>query len=163
MNLSQRLSNMKIAYSKTSSYLITIIAALLLELLQLSFTDFPTIAGNLGMTYAIIEGTAQVLLSLLFGMNIALLWYKLKLASSVNVKEGGSTAIGSIIGIIVSGCPACSITIASYLGLASILSSLPFFGLEVKLLGIIIVLYATDSLAKNLTTCKAPIPVASET
>ena len=152
MDWKRRKENLKQAYATPVSLTITLIATFLLLIIQYFFTDYATLAGNLGPTMATLEVISQVILAVFFGINVALLWYKLRLAS-LTTKEGGTTVLGSILGLLVTGCPACSITIASYLGLASILSTLPFLGMEVKVLGILLLIYSTDSLLKNLTTC----------
>ncbi|MBW2983199.1 hypothetical protein KY327_02755 [Candidatus Woesearchaeota archaeon] len=147
--------NLDTAYRETAVTVATIIAAGLLIALQFTLTDYANLAGNLGKTFANVEVGLGILLALLFGLNAGLLWYKLRLASAVKASETGTTLAGGFLGLLVTGCPACSITLASYLGLASILSGLPFAGLEVKAAGILILVYSTDNLLKKLTTCQA--------
>ncbi|MFP4524483.1 MAG: hypothetical protein ACLFO2_04215 [Candidatus Woesearchaeota archaeon] len=151
-----RRTNLDTAYRETTVTVATIIAAGILITLQAVFTDYATLAGNLGTAFANIEVSLGILLALLFGLNAGLLWYKLRLASAVKASETGTTLAGGFLGLLVTGCPACSITIASYLGLAGILSGLPFAGLEVKAAGILLLLYSTDNLLKKLTTCQTP-------
>jgi hypothetical protein len=150
---SQKRQNLLLAYKEAKVVTITIIAATIILLLQLLLTNIPLLIGNLGMTFATIELASSIILGLLFGINVGLLYYKLKLAASMNAKESGGTLLGAIFGLLVTGCPACTITLASYIGLASILSALPFTGLEIKFLGIALLIYSTNSLLKNLTTC----------
>ena len=96
---------------------------------------------------------SQGLISLFFGINLSLLYHKIKLSRNANYKSSSSTVFGSFLSVLVSGCPACSITLASYLGLSSFLSALPFFGIELKIAGLGLLLYSTNYLAKNLYTC----------
>ena len=155
-----RRQNLHVAYSSTAVAVATIIGASLIMVLQFLLTDMDTLAGNKGATFAAIEAGSGILLAVLFGLNVGLLWYKLRLASSIKAKEGGTALMGGFLGLLVTGCPACSITLASYLGLAGILSALPFSGLELKVLGIAVLIYSTDNILKNLLTCKPRVAAA---
>jgi hypothetical protein len=53
----------------------------------------------------------------------------------------------------VSGCPACSITLASYLGLAGVFALLPYNGLELKIVGTLVLIWSVYSNIKNLKVC----------
>lgn len=154
MDFALRKNNLRYAYSNKDALIVTLGGIFFILLLQFAFTDYATLAGNLGLGFALIELATGLLLAILFGINIALLWQKLALAGKVKAKEGASTTIGSVLGVIVTGCPACSITLASYLGVASIIGALPFYGLELKMIGIGLLVWSTDSLLKNITTCK---------
>lgn len=158
MSFRQKKQNLLLASKDPFAITIAIVGTLLILALQYFFSDLATLKGNLGATFATVELVSGILLALLFGINAGLLYYKLRLASSVNAKESGSTILGGIFGIIVTGCPACSITLASYLGLASILSTLPFYGMEIKIIGLLLLLYSTNTLLKNLTVCKQKQP-----
>jgi len=107
----------------------------------------------MGPLYLFAQVIIQIMLALLFGVNMALLWNKLKFTHKVT-NEATSITIASVLGLLVSGCPACGITLASYLGLASVFASIPLFGLELKLIGILLLLYSTYSLSKSMYTCK---------
>jgi len=62
--------------------------------------------------------------------------------------------LGGFLGVVVSGCPACSITLASYLGFASIVSSLPFFGIELKIVSLLLLLYVLYITLRDIDVCK---------
>ena len=72
----------------------------------------------------------------------------------VSFKENLSSGSGTFLGLLVAGCPACSITLASYLGLGSLISFLPWYGLELKIIAIFLLIYANISLLKNLKVCE---------
>ncbi|MEK6916512.1 MAG: hypothetical protein AABW92_02095 [Nanoarchaeota archaeon] len=155
MKFKDRIETVKSIYKHKDSLPVTIIAGLLMASVLFYFTHFEQIYWNIGKIYAYSQVVIQILLSVLFGINIALLWYKLKFAASVNSgKEIGSTTVASVISIIVSGCPACGITIAYYLGIASIFTILPLYGLELKMIGILLILYSTNMLVEKLHACK---------
>ena len=156
MSLENKWNNVKLAYSKKETYVVTIISSLLMAAILFYFTDIPSIVGNLGLIYAYTLIITQIILSILFGVNIGLLWFKLRLTSGFDSKAQGTTALGSVLAIIVSGCPACGITLAGYLGIASIFSSLPLFGLELKFVGIGLLLYSSNYIVKNISSCNLP-------
>ena len=155
--MGQQIGNLREVYSRPTSYLITVVASLLIGGVLFYFTDYELIVGNFNQIYANSQVIAQVILSILFGINVSILYYKLKTVSSLKAKEYGTAATGSILGIIVSGCPSCGVTLASYLGLASFFSSFPFFGLEIKVLGILILIYSINNLLKNLDLCEVKV------
>ena len=145
-------NNLKLLYSQKKYYFITLISVIIIGVVMFYFTNFSLISGNQGKVFAYTQIFFQLIISLLFGINISALWYKLKLSSLV--KEKTSTSLAAILSVIVSGCPACGITLASYLGLATFFSALPFFGLELKIIAILLLLYSTNSLLKNLNVCR---------
>jgi hypothetical protein len=156
MVLEKQLDALKQVYSKSSSYVITLFSSLILAAILFYFTEYELISGNIGIFHANAQVVIQLILALLFGINIAIFWYKIRLVSGVDAKAKGSTVTGTILAVLVSGCPACGVTIAGYLGLASIFSALPFFGLELKVIGIILLLYSSNYLLNKLNFCKIP-------
>ncbi|MBT3407451.1 hypothetical protein HOK68_05370 [Candidatus Woesearchaeota archaeon] len=148
-----RMYNIKKAFKNVNTLLIGTFSSLVIAFIMFYFTDFELIKINLGIVYATAHMSLEILISVLFGLNIGLLWTKLKYIGGVSKTTTGSTVIGSIMGILVSGCPVCSITLASYLGLASIIATFPLFGLELKIIGLLLLLYSTNDLSKNLYSC----------
>ena len=149
-----KLQTLKQAYSKKETWIATIIAAAVIGGFFYYFSNFELVSGNLGRTHAVLVLTSQYLITALFGLNIGLLTNKLITASQVNQRTYGTTTIGSIFGILVVGCPACSIGLASFLGLSAFLVALPFFGLEFNILAVALLTYSTNSLLKADNTCK---------
>ncbi len=153
MSWKEEKSNLKLAFKEKSTIITFLIGFLVLLIIQFLFTDIPLLFGNLGPWRATAHILSDVLLAALFGLNLSLLIYKAKLAS-LSKKITATTTLGGILSVLITGCPACSLTLASYLGLASILSALPFGGLEVKIIGLLLLVYSTNYLLKTLTTCK---------
>jgi hypothetical protein len=118
------------------------------------FTNLDLIIGNMGLFYAATLIVFQTILSILFGINFSLLLYKFDMISTIDTKDAGCITFGSIIAIIVSGCPLCGVTLASYLGIASLFSILPSFGLELKFVGIVVLLYSINVLIDGLDKCE---------
>ena len=117
-------------------------------------TDDLLIKGNLGLSYYYINLISQFLISILFSSFLTFFIYKYFKFSTFDVKNSSTSFIGTFFGILVAGCPACSLTVASYIGLASLVSFLPFFGLELKLISIIMLIYANYSTINSLNTCQ---------
>lgn len=117
------------------------------------FTDRALIAGNFWSIYATINLIFDIINILLIWLFISSFIYKRRLFG-VSSKNNQSGWFGSITSVLVSGCPACSITLASYLWLASFFALLPYNGLELKILGTIILIWSVYSNIKNLTSCK---------
>ncbi|MFH2021465.1 MAG: hypothetical protein ABIJ34_08700 [archaeon] len=150
-------SNIKEAYKKSSTWFVSLISALLIGALMFTFTHFEQIYWNMGALIAYSQIISQIILSALFGINVGLLYFKLNDSATFSAKDAHGTSIGAILGIVVSGCPACGITIASYFGLATVIASLPFFGIELKVIGILVLLYSINSLSEKLMLCQRKI------
>ena len=152
--MKHKLNNLRSIYKKKENVIITVILMLALGAFFTYATQYQLIRGNLGVLHANIIVVLQGLLVVLFPINVTLLFDKIRTAASMSHKQYGSGALGSFFGVLVLGCPACSIGLASFLGLASILSSLPFFGTELKVLGVGLLFYSTNSLLKNVNICE---------
>lgn len=58
---------------------------------------------------------------------------------------------------LVTGCTSCSITLATYLGLAWVISLLPYGWLELKIISILLLVYACYQTLKNLEVCSLKV------
>jgi hypothetical protein len=88
-----------------------------------------------------------IIIAFLFGLNLELVLRKLKF-----LKKQGSLHItfgAGIISLISAGCASCGLSFASVIGVAGAVSLLPFKGLELYILAILILL---ASLLYNLQT-----------
>lgn len=117
------------------------------------FTYKDLIIGNYGLNYYLISVFSQFLISVLFSLFLTLSMYKYITFSTYSPKEGSTSFFATFVGILAAGCPACSITIASYIGLAGLLALLPYDGLELKIIAIPMLIYANYSVSKNLMSC----------
>lgn len=115
------------------------------------------IHSKLWISYLVFLGSFSILgvrdsilittISLLFGLNLELVLRKLKF-----LKNQGNLHItigAGIVSLISAGCAACGLSFASVIGVASLVSLLPFHGLLLYLLSILILLV---SLLYNLQT-----------
>lgn len=120
--------------------------------IEFSFSNFDLTKGNLGIAtayYELVLGLLTlVFIPVFFGLSV----YKIVYFTSFEKKDGAGI-LGSFFSILVTGCPACSITIATYLGLSSLISGLPFVGLEIRTLGVIMLIASTAYVYRTLYVC----------
>lgn len=117
------------------------------------FWDINTEIGNFGETYVYIQYSAHILLAILFGLFVAATIYKIRYFSSVDTSTTTAGSAGWFVGVILIWCPACSISIASYLGLSTFLTTLPGFGLELKIIWLLVLARATYTTIDSLYSC----------
>lgn len=145
--------NTKKVLSKPSSLIATIIAILSIWTLFLAFKNTELIIGNLWYTFYISELALDISIALLFWLFVWSTIYKLLYFSTPKKKNLWIWWVASFFWVLVWGCPACSITVASYLGLASILSVFPYHWLELKVLSFIMLIYVVYDTLKTLEIC----------
>lgn len=98
-----------------------------------------------------------IIISILLGMLFSIIVYKTKVirSSSRNKKTGAIATTGIFLGLIAPGCAACGIGILSALGLGTaVITFLPYDGLELSILSILILGFAMFSISKGLLECK---------
>lgn len=114
--------------------------AIKLKVILLIFLDsFETLGAR--------DSLLLIIVSLLFGVNLELVLRKLKF-----LKDHGNLHItigAGLISLFSAGCAACGLSFASVIGIASVVTLLPFHGLFLFLLSILILLV---SLLYNLNT-----------
>lgn len=147
------IKNLKKVLLKPSSALSTFIAILAIWSLFYYFKNTQLIIGNLGLTFYIAELTLDIFIALLFWLFIWSTVYKIYYFTAPKKKHIWVWWFASFFWIFVWGCPACSITVASYLGLASILSVFPYYWMELKVLSFIMLLYVVYDTLKTLEVC----------
>ena len=146
--------NLKLVFSNYKyGVLFVILNTIIIYFFSTQMAD-ELIKVNYGVLYYNIVWILQVLISLFLSLFIVLSIFKIYYFSSNSLTQNGIGGFSSTLGILVAGCPACSITIASYLGLASFISFLPYDGLELKVLSFILLLVVNFYLLKDLQTCK---------
>lgn len=131
-----------------------ILGLLIISLPSFYFIDSELIIWNLWYSFFITEIILSVFIAWLFWI---FLWSTLYKVKFFNVKESKTWFLWGFLGLLVSGCPACSITLASYIGLAWILSTFPYYWLELKFLSFFMLIYACYSTLNNLELCRVKI------
>lgn len=115
------------------------------------FFERDLLIWNFWYNYYLLEIILTWLIAILFWLFLASILYKMEYFS---VKRSGIWFFWWLIWILVSGCPACTITLASYFGLAWVISVLPFWWIELKIFSVILLCYVVYVTIKDLEVCK---------
>lgn len=137
-----------------SSFIFFILSTLILNyrLIFQTLTGDYSLIYELTLTFNLLEGAwtafskvdfvLLVLTSILVGLNVLLIARTIiKLESQkgrLSISVGGS----AILGIVVAGCSSCGFSVLSLLGLSASLSFIPFGGMGLHLLAIILLLFS---------------------
>ena len=117
-----------------------------------------TIALNFGNMVEIHSFITLIIISIFLGMLVSIITYRTKLIKQTQQPEkkiGLLATVGIFLGILAPGCAACGIGLLSLLGLSTaVLSFLPFHGLEISILSILILGFAIYSISKGVLECK---------
>ena len=132
-----------------------IIGVLFISIPSYYFMQRELVIWNLWITFYNLELGLIILIALLFWIFLWATLYKMKYFWVNNSKSKRSRLwfIWWLFGVLVAGCPACSITLASYIWLASIISLLPYKWLELKVVSVFLLIYAIYITLKNLEVC----------
>ncbi len=145
------------------NYLILFVCASLISFLVFYFLSLLTIADNSLAIFVMMNGfwfsfamfLMLALIALLFGVYVSLLVFKIKLNCKgkgflVSV-FGGS---GLIAGLFGAGCPMCGAALFALFGAPLALFFLPFKGLELRLLALVLLGLSVYFLSRSLIKCK---------
>lgn len=100
------------------------------------------------------------IVAFLTGANLTLITKRLSTLRSskkLRVVVGGS----SLLGIVGSGCASCGLSILAFLGLSGAIAYLPFRGIELSIIAIVLLIVSLYSLLKNQSQekeCTIPNP-----
>src|SRR3989344_6638243 len=95
-----------------------------------------------------------LILSLLFGIFLSLLIFKTSTKIRIDKKTGFVGGLAVFLGIFAPGCAACGVGLVSLFGLgAGFLSFLPYDGIEISVLSIIVLIFTIFKISKDLTIC----------
>lgn len=125
------------------------------------FSDIHYVAANYkSYTYAYFDSALSFGVVLFFPLLLAAIVYRSFLFGfSPTAKEPRwfLGIIGGITGIFISGASCCGVTLISLLGLTSVIGFLeifPYDGLEIKILWLILLLYAYFDIYAHIDNCK---------
>ena len=143
---------------KKEKYLTITIATSVIFFSLLYFLTVINVYQKSIFIYAIMNGTlftifsllSSMILSVLFGIYLSLAIYKINLSKSHSHKSNICTTGALTAGTVVTGCPSCGIPLLALVGFPLALMSLPFKGLEIKFLSIIIIIISIYFLTKKL-------------
>jgi hypothetical protein len=103
-----------------------------------------------GTGYTIISLTLGLMIAVLFGCYIALLVFRREIVKARAVGNKAASFTGTVTGILAAGCPSCGAPILGLIGLPLGLFSLPFRGIELKVLSIGFLLLSIYLISKNI-------------
>jgi len=146
--------------------LIALIAAIImasvsyyLTMVNVAFHSLAILVQMDGPLFTTVSLGLSLIISLLFGVYIALFVFRRNLIKdSKNIKPAISGVGGAVVGVFAAACPTCGAPLFAFFGAPLALMALPFQGLEIKVLGVLLLLLSvyllTDSIEKKLT-CRA--------
>lgn len=116
--------------------------------IKLSFA----LTNGLVTTMSVLNFYSLIIISVLTGLNIALLLRVFK--NLAFQKAQMAFGMGSIFGLAGSGCASCGLPVLGLLGLSSSVVNLPFKGLEISVLSILMLVFSFIYLYKSsLKSC----------
>jgi|GEM_PF-2263300 len=145
--------NLRKIFSRPQCMLIFFVASALIGSVFWYFSNFALTQGNLGTEYAISELTLQILITLLFALFVAATVYKIIHFSHFSRKHSGAGVIAGFFGTLVVGCPACSISFVTYLGLTGVVGLIPGGGMTLKVVSVLMLIFTDIYLLRNLEVC----------
>lgn len=103
-------------------------------------------------TYIATSVSLTIIISVLGGINIAMIAFKIKRTRMLNnsVKSNSSAFLGGAFAAFTPGCPACTAPLAVILGAVGGLSIFPMQGLELKLISVGVLIFSIYWIAKGL-------------
>jgi hypothetical protein len=97
----------------------------------------------------------MILISILLGITISLMHFKLKSNNSIKKNISKSGTAGAILGATVPVCAPCGLGLLSLIGLGGVLTYLPYQGTELGFLSIGLLSYSILHMGKDLSDCKS--------
>lgn len=107
-----------------------------------------------GTIYAVFSFLMNLIVSLLFGLYISMLAFRLEITKITGRNTNAAGMGGLLSGVLSSGCPMCGSLVFGLFGAPLALMALPFQGLEIKALSIILLSASVYSVSKIPATCK---------
>jgi hypothetical protein len=112
-------------------WIVALLAGAFVMSILIYFTDLQFIQNTLGPGWVIYEVIVGIVLTaIVMGLSAYKLRYFKQSNSTPSTLFGSA---GAFLSFCVAGCPSCSITLASYVGLSGVLSIFPYFGSELRL------------------------------
>ncbi len=118
------------------------------------FYNKELIIWNFGYNYYLMDLFFSIGNMVLFWIFLWATFYKFR---EFDFKNSSGGVVWWFLSILVSWCPACSISLATYLGLSSFILLLPFGWIELKILWFIILLFVNINVIRKLNICSINI------
>jgi hypothetical protein len=148
--MNSRITNI-ISILKQKKYLaISIITFLVFIGIINYFNDLELQLGNLG-NFAYLQLGTDLVIAALFAIFISLFIFQYDNKRQLNEKKG---LLSGALVVLFFGCASCNITLAGYLGLAGFLSIFPWYGYELKLVALGVLLISIARISKLTCSVK---------
>lgn len=123
----------------------------LVKAVKISFS----LAVHFGANQSFLSATYISLVAILFGLNVSLIVYHLKLQKArLGGRDAAKSSAGLILGLLGVGCASCGslilVTLFSFIGAGGILIYFPLHGQEFGILAVLILLYSNYSVLKKI-------------
>lgn len=99
-----------------------------------------------GLNYAFLSLVFNAIISVFIGTFVSLFNYRMRIMKNY----GYTGSIGAIVGGFAAGCPTCGAFLFSLIGFPLALMRLPFRGLELKVLSILLLLVSIHFMSLNI-------------
>lgn len=132
-----------------------------LTIVNVAFHSFSILVQMDGPLFTAASFALSLTISVLFGIYLALFIFRRDLIKdNKNTKAVISGLGGTITGVIAAACPTCGAPVFALFGAPLALMSLPFQGLEIKVLSILLLLLSiyllTESIEKKINCAVVP-------
>ena len=122
-----------------------------LTIVNVAFHSFFALVQMDGWAFTTISLGLSLIISALFGIYLGLFIFRHDLIKdNKNVKPIISGIGGTITGVIAAACPTCGAPLLAFFGAPLALMALPFQGLEIKVLSILLLLLSIYLLAESI-------------
>lgn len=145
--------NISLLLSSWPALIAGVLGSVLLASVITYFSDRALIAGNYWLTYARINWFVDGATVILFGLFISSVIYKLT-AFSKPQSSKQSGWFGWLFSALFAWCSSCTLTLATYLWLSSVVAFLPWAWLELKILWLGLLIRSVYTNIRDLLICK---------
>jgi hypothetical protein len=166
-------NSFRAVYSEKKYWAISLAVAILFYVLNVLVLSFSTVKSffeiegifkgfdflftlSLGLHEAIkfYSFVGLILTSILLGILVSLITYKVRAQAAFSKKTSLLTSFGIFFAALAPGCAACGLGLAPLIGLGAFITFLPFDGFEITFLAIIFLAIAIWKVSKGLLVCE---------
>ncbi len=140
----------KYALIAISTALIMAILSYYLTVVNIFHKSILIYAEMNGVLFTTVSMTLGFIIVVLFGCYIALLVFRRHIVKARAAGNKVASLGGTVTGILASGCPSCGAPILGLIGLPLGLFSLPFRGIEIKILSIGLLVLSIYLISENI-------------
>ena len=129
---------------------VVFVVSYVLTVWNISGKSITIYASMSGWPFTLFSLFLSLVISVLIGVYLALVLVRRQLIKDKELKNKLSSAGGTVIGLFAAGCPTCGAPLFALFGAPLALFSLPFGGLELKVLSIALLWLSIYLLVENI-------------